>query len=311
MRTLILAAIMAALMAATASADTVNVQTLAPPFEASNSTVTKTPDGVHFGTYADGGALGGSLTFHGFDGHTLGQLEDFSYTFTYRQAGTTTGAAPYARVFLDDGDGGIDDVLLDPSFCATTTPDQAVDLTYQLVGNSVRWDDDGCDGVPPDNQPYATAIAGHENEPIIGLLVSQGFSTGTDVSALLRQITVNGTTYCFTCPPDAPPAGSTSSITVIQPQTIIQSPATPTKPVVCQGNTKRVIHAPTRRGEKFLGVAATLRGKHLAVSGRAVTVNLTGQPEANYNVRLISRYRTAHGHVRHVKTTRNLSVVCA
>lgn len=312
-RTMIVAAAAVAAMTGSAQAAT-PVTSISGDFAASNSTVTLTPDGVHFGTYADGGAVGGSLTYHGFDGHALSELADFSYTFTYRQAGTTTGAAPYARVFLDDGEGGIDDVVLDPSFCATTMPAQATELTYQVVGGSVRWDDDGCDGVPPDNQPYAAAIAGHEDEKIVGLLVSQGFSTGTDVSALLRQITVNGETFAFGAPQEGPvgqrgpqgPAGITTYIKVVE------QPATPAAVQgVCTGDNFRTIHAPTRKGERFLSTRATLRGRGLPVKGRSILVNLIGQQEGNYNVRLTSRYRTAHGHVRSVKTTRNLSVVCA
>lgn len=313
-RTMIVAAAAAALMMTGSAHAATPVTSLSGDFAASNSTVTLTPDGVHFGTYADGGALGGSLTYHGFDGHALSELSDFSYTFTYRQAGSSTGAAPYARVFLDDGEGGIDDVVLDPSFCATTTPAQATDLTYQVVGGSVRWDDDGCDGVAPDNQPYAAAIAGHEDEKIVGLLVSQGFSTGSDVSALLRQITVNGQTFAFGAPQAGPagqpgkqgPAGVTSYTVVLE------QPASPAAVQgVCTGDQFRTIHAPSRRGERFLSVRATLRGAGLPVKGRAILVPLIGKAEGNYNVHLTSRYRTAHGHVRTVKTTRNLSVVCA
>ena len=172
----------AILIPTAANAADIRVQSLSGDFAASNSTVTKTPDGVHFGTYADAGAIGGSLTYHGMDGKKLSELTDFSYTFTYRQAGATTGAAPYARVFLDadpavdtDGDGNFtndadDDVILDPSFCATKTPEQSVDLTFQMVGNSVRFSDDGCDGVAPDNQPYQDVVALHGNESIVGLL---------------------------------------------------------------------------------------------------------------------------------------------
>jgi hypothetical protein len=215
-------------------------------------------------------------------------------------------------VFLDaDADGvADDDVILDPSFCATTTPDQATDLTYQMVGNSVRFSDDGCDGVPPDNQPYAAAIAGHEDETIVGLLVSQGFSTGTDVSALLRRITVNGETFCFDCDP-APPAPIVNNVTVVQPQTVVQAPPVVVAPgQQCHGDELRQIHAPTRSA-RFLSVKATLRGKALRVVRRTITVDLNGQPEGNYNVRLTSKYRTKLGNVRTVKTTRNLSVVCA
>lgn len=205
----LLVAAMSVVVAASAHASSIVVNSLDGEFSGTNSTVTKTPDGVHFGTYADGGAIGGSLLFTGVNGLKLSQLTDYSYTFTYRQAGNTTGAAPYARVFLD-GDAGVDtdgdgntandfdhDVLLDPSFCATATPAQAVDLTYQMVGNSVRYDDDGCDGLPPDNQPWAQVVAAYGDQVISSLAVSQGFSTGTDVSALLRRITVNGKTYSF------------------------------------------------------------------------------------------------------------------
>ena len=209
----------AILIPTAANAAVIPVQSLTDGFAASNSTVTKTPDGVHFGTYADGGLIGGSLSYHGMDGKTLSELNDFSYTFTYRQAGATTGAAPYARVFLDanpivdsDGDGitnndADDDVILDPSYCATETPAQAVDQTFQMVGNSrVRFSDDGCTTLL-NNQPYGAVVALHGDEGIVGLVVTQGFSTGLDVSALVRQITVNGDTFQFNVPPPAGPPG--------------------------------------------------------------------------------------------------------
>jgi hypothetical protein len=49
-------------VAGTAQADT-NVQSLTGDWSASNSTVTKVADGVHFGIYADGGANGGSVIY--------------------------------------------------------------------------------------------------------------------------------------------------------------------------------------------------------------------------------------------------------
>lgn len=311
--TLLIAVLASFAIPASASALTVPVQSLTGDFEASNSTVTKTPEGVHFGTYADGGAIGGTLRYNGFNGQPLSALSDFSYTFTYRQAGSTTGAAPYARIFLDsDSDGLADsDVILDPSFCATTTPDQATDLTFQVVGNSVRYNDDGCDGLPPDNQPYATVVALHGSDTIVGLLITQGFSTGTDVSALLRRITVNGTTYAFDVAPldgvtgSQGPAGVAGQ-TGLQGQTVTKL----TAPVVCNGDELRKINAPKRKGARFLSVRATLRGKRLKVNGRTINVDLTGQPEGNYNIRLTSRY-SKNGSVQTIKTTRNLSVVCA
>ena len=330
-----LAAVVSLAFASAASAATVPVTSLTGPFSATNSTVHSTPEGVHFGTYADGGALGGTMFYTGFNGHKLSDLTDFSYTFTYRQAGNTTGAAPYLRVFLDtDADGNVDnDVILDPSFCATTTPAQSTDLTYQMVGNSVRYSDDGCDGVAPDQQPWATVVADHGDEEIIGLLVSQGNSTGTDVSALLRNITVNGTTYAFNVPPaqgpqgPAGPAGPAGNNGAAGPQgvagrngvngapgttQIIERVVTvPAAPSVCATGTKRTLHASSRKGAKFLSAKATLRGKKLTVKGRTVTVNLAGQTEGNFNVKITARYRSNKTHKVFTRTeVRNLSVAC-
>jgi len=129
----------------TAQAATTPVQSLSGDFTASNSTVVKTPDGVHFGTYADGGAVGGSVMWKGANGLQLKDVTDFSYTFNYKQAGNTSGAAPYARIWLDkDGDGQADHtVILDPSNCATQTPEQSKDLTRNMVDGPVRYGDDG------------------------------------------------------------------------------------------------------------------------------------------------------------------------
>ena len=83
----------------------------------------------------------------------------------------------------------------------------------------------------------------------------------------------------------------------------------------CRGNTLRRIHAPSRKGEKFLRVAAELSTpsglRALKVNGRTITVDLRNRPSANYNVRLISRYRTKSGKTRRVVTRRNLSVACS
>ena len=129
--------------AAAAQADT-NVQSLTGDWSASNSTVAKTADGVHFGTYADGGALGGSVMYKGANGLKLSDVNDFSFTFNYKQAGNSTGAAPYARIFLDTtSDGTTDaDVILDPSLGGPVTPVQGADQTFGTADDSVRYDDD-------------------------------------------------------------------------------------------------------------------------------------------------------------------------
>jgi hypothetical protein len=136
-------------------------------------------------------------------------------------------------------------------------------------------------------------------------------------------LVVNDTTYDFeeraglagATGPAGPagPAGAPGVTTVVQ----VPAPATATvasgaaRATACRGDELRVLRAPRRKGEKFLSVRATLRGKRLTVDGRRITVDLRHQPEGNYNVRLTTRHRKANGSVHTVKTTRNLSVVCS
>ena len=309
----VLAAACALSVPVAAQAAIVPVQSLAPPFEASNSTVIKTPDGVHFGTYVDAGAVGGSLVYHGLDGQPLSVLTSFGYTFTYRERGNTTGAAPYMRVFLDedpavdsDGDGNpandVDhDVILEPSEGGVNVPPQATDVTTTTANTTVRFDDDA-GGTNP-QEPYSAilAVPARAGMTITAILVTQGFSTGQDVSALVRNITVNGDTFAFNVPPAAAP-GTT---------TIIQVPGPAgTQPAAAVAGVQA-----RRTGERFLRVNAALQSstglRPLRSQGRTITVDLRNRPEANYNVRLISRYRTRSGKTRRVVTRRNLSVACS
>jgi hypothetical protein len=313
-------------VALTAQAATTPVQSLSGEFTASNSTVVKTPDGVHFGTYADGGANGGSPVWTGAHGLQLKEVKDFSCSFNYKQAGETTGAAPYARIFLENGQ----DVILDPSYCATVTPAQAVDMTYQMYGGSVRYGDDGCgdpnEGGEAGNQSWADVVAHHGDERIVKVAVTQGWSTGTDVSAMLRQITFNGNTYAFDMAPADDSSGAAQNVrngapglngatgapgqngttSVITREVPAHGPAK-----VCAGNNIRILHAPSRKGERFLSARASLNGKALKVSGRKMTADLRNRAEGNYNVRISSRYRTAGGKVRTTHTVRSLSVACS
>jgi hypothetical protein len=309
---------------AAASAATVPVTSLSGDFAATNSTVTLTTDGVHFGTYGDATAIGGSLFYNGFNGRPLGDLTELNYVFTYR-AGSETGldtAAPYLRVFTDANgnhvfDGADNSVILDPSYCATVDNDQATLLTYDMVGDSVRYNDDGCDGVPPDNQPWDDVITAHGTEEVIGIAVTQGFAaTGTDVSALLTELSVNGTVFDFGAPQSGPagpagPAGGTVTI-VQQPTQLTQTTVASSRLV---GNTLRVLHAPKRKGERLLSVRAWLLTptgtKRLPVDGMAIKVDLRPKPVGNYNVILKSKYRRKDGTVHTVRTTRNLSVTVA
>ena len=309
--------------AATAQADT-DVQSLTGDWSASNSTVKKLADGVHFGTYADGGRNGGSLVWHGADGVKLSDVEDFSYTFNYKQTEygvTTKGAAPYARIFLDtNGDGITDaDVLLDPSFCDDEMPAQKVDLTYQMVGNSVRYDDDACEPPAPDQQPWGDIVDAHGGDVITMVAVTQGYSSGTEVSAMLKSITFNGESFNFNAAPAdgqdgedgqdgingtdgvngkdgaAGPAGKDGVTTIVHESTTT-------------GARMRTLHVRKIAGMKFMGARASLRGTSVqTIRGRMIKVDLRGKTAGNYRVFITAKYK-ANGKVYKVRSIRSLNI---
>jgi hypothetical protein len=187
--------------------------------------------------------------------------------------------------------------------------DENVDNAYDVGGGTARYEDDP--GNNPD-EPWATIQTAHASEVISGIYVSAGFSAGLNLSVLLTHLGVNADDFCFNCPPPpvvvVGPAGPPGASTTTAAPSIA---ASTTVKQTCSGDGVRKLHAPKRRGQRFLTTRATLRGKALKVSGRVITANLTGRPEGNYNVRLTSRYRTHSGKVVTVKTTRNLSVVCS
>jgi hypothetical protein len=290
-----------------ASAATIPVNQLSGNFQGTNPSVASTNDGVHFGPYANGGATGGSLYYSGFNGRTLGDISALSFVARYNTDDNTTVGAPYLRIFLN---GDLNDVIFSPN---TQPAPQAVaenvDNAYNVVAGTVRYDDDPGAGA---DSPWAMVQAPHASEVISGIYVSAGFSAGLNLSVLLTHLGVNADDFCFNCPPPpvvvAGPAGPPgASITTAAASTA----ASTTVKQTCSGEGVRKLHAPKRRGQRFLTTRATLRGKALKVSGRTITANLTGRPEGNYNVRLTSRYRTHSGKVVTIKTTRNLSVVCS
>jgi hypothetical protein len=307
---------------AAAQAATVPVQQLNGDFAASNNSVTKTPDGVHFGVYADGARTGGTLVYNGVNRQTFGSLTALGYTYNYTtSADLEPRGAPYLRVLLDaNGDGIADhDVIFDATICGTVSPtedeDHAVDVTTQLVRVD---DDDGADCANTQTTFAAarTALAGNT---IVGIIITQGFTGGSDLSAQVRNLTVNGNTFVFNVPPVGPagPAGPTTIQQVPVPAGALPATAVAGTQAArtCRGAALRRIHAPARKGEKFLRVNAALQSptglRALKANGRTVTVDLRNRPEANYNVRLISRYRTKSGKIRRVVTRRNLSVACS
>jgi hypothetical protein len=314
--------------AASASAATVPVNSLTPPFGATNSSVRWTPQGVNYGVYADAGRAGGSLEYDGLNGQPASVLTRLGFTYQYNTSDENPLATPYLRVFFArdiNADGADDDIILDPTFCATVAPTENEDHTITTPPATVRLNDDAC-GAGAVQRTLADAIAAEgADAPISGIFVTQGFSGGQDASAYVRNLIVNADTFAFNVPPASPPgpagpavpAGPAGTTTIVQPP-----PAVPVNQVLgtqatqnCRGNTLRTLHAPNRKGERFLRVAAALQTangfRSLKVNGRAIVVDLRNRPEANYNVRLISRYRTHSGKVRRVVTRRNLSVACS
>src|SRR3954454_115290 len=247
-RTIVATLVAAFALTGTAQAATVPVQSLTPPFRVSNSSVTKTPDGVHFGVYADAGRTSGSLVYEGVKGQTFGSLTALGYTYNYNTSDNRAVGAPYLRVFLDStGDGVADaDVIFDATLCAKVTPPENTDNVVDVMTQTVRYDDDGCDA-GGFQQPFAAVKAAHANEVIVGIAVTQGDSGGLDASAFLRNLTVNGDTFAFNVPPANGQPGA--------PGTTPTAPA-PTAGATCAGDTVRTLRAPRRTGEKFLSVNA-------------------------------------------------------
>jgi hypothetical protein len=296
-----------------ASAATVPVTQLSGQFAATNPSVASTNDGVQFGPYANGGSAVGSLYYAGANGLTLNGLDTLGFTESHNTTDDNAIASPYLRIYLN---GDAHDVIFDATKCAAIVPAENTFNHFQVIGTQVRYDDDGCDGAgdhnypgsPPGEQTWPSVIASHGDEVISGIYITTGRTGGLDLSALVTSLTVNGDTFCFNC---APPTPGPVVIVSAPPTVNTAASGAVVGKQTCHGNTARKLHAPKRRGQRFLTTRASLRGKALRVRGRTITANLTGQPEANYNVRITSRYRTHSGRIVTVKTTRNLSVVCS
>ena len=163
-------------------------------FFVTNNTVGMTLSGIMFGDYPDAGAAGGSLYYGGVNGKKLSDITSLAYTFRYSASDAAPIAAPYLRIFLN---GDTARVVFDATKCATVVPAQDTSLTYEVTSGDVRYNDDSCDGVAPDQQPWATVVAAHGNEVISGIYVTTGFTGGHDVRASLGELKVNGSQFHF------------------------------------------------------------------------------------------------------------------
>ncbi|MDX6373780.1 MAG: hypothetical protein QOD98_2768 [Nocardioidaceae bacterium] len=169
------------------------------PWDATNPSVSLTPDGVEFGPYADAGLTGGSVCWKGMNGQHVSAVKSISYNVRYRATANGQFAAPYLRLFLNDGTpspAGDHDIIFSAN---TQSPDPDLDEgefnEYVVTQGSVRYDDDG--GSLPD-QPWLTVKAAHGTNTISDdICITQGFAGGSNADALLRWVEVNGTKYVF------------------------------------------------------------------------------------------------------------------
>ena len=168
------------------------LQRLSGDFSGTNASVATSLDGVQFGPYTDGGAWGGSVRYDGANGKTLSQITQLSYNVMYSAADTAPIGEAYLRIFLNNDS---HDVIFDATKCATVVPDKDVFHTFEVVGSdSVRYDDDACTS---GDQTWAAVVAAHGSDVISGIYVTTGFTGGSDLTALLRSVSVNGKAFTF------------------------------------------------------------------------------------------------------------------
>ena len=298
-------------VAGTAQADTVQTISSAPWSKYNTSTVTKTQDGVRFGTYADGGATGGILRYTLDSPVKLSDITDASYQFNYNQASTSPNAVPFFKLYLADGK----HVMLDPTDCNNTMVTMNEDKSLSMTADdaALLYDDDGC-GANAHHLTWNEMVSQHGNEKVVKIVVIQGFSGGTDVSALLKSFTFNGETFDFTgAPADgsngsngsngvngtdgaAGPAGKDGVTTIIRERDVIV------------GASMRTLHIRKITGMKFVSAKATLGGKKLSVHGRTIKANLRDKAVGKYIVRITAKFRAGDKTYK-VRSIRSLSII--
>jgi hypothetical protein len=174
------------------------VSDLGGAFEATNGTCSLTPDGFACGPYADGGAAGGSLFYDGLNGQPLSAVESLSFFARYTSEGDTGGVGvPYLRIFLENDE---HDAIFSPN---TQPPDSDVGEgpfhTWVTTSGLWRYDDDAGAGgeYGLNGAPFATVVDDHGDEIISGIYITTGFSSGINLSSLIRTFEVNGQEFEF------------------------------------------------------------------------------------------------------------------
>jgi hypothetical protein len=186
----------------------VYVADIALPWEPSNPTAVMTRDGVSFGPYTDGAAAGGSLRYHGLDGQPFSAVSDLLYHASYdADSAVPAGSAPYARIYTKDAGGAGHDAIFTPGSQADPGLGQGPLQEWDASAGSWRWDDDaGSGGVP-----LSDLQAQYGDQPIQKIVITVGFTAGTNLRGLLTWEQINGQRYVFTgVPVVAPRAAKTT-----------------------------------------------------------------------------------------------------
>jgi len=168
-------------------------------FWITNKSVGLTRSGADFGPYANAGASGGSLLYTGLNGTMLEDITELKYAPSYTATGSAPLGMPYLRIFLNEAptDPGTDDIVLDPTMCATANPPQNERVEYDVLSYpKLRYNDDPC-GANYQPLTWEQIIAAHGDEKITGIMVTTGFAGGTNVQAWLHDLTVNDRTFHF------------------------------------------------------------------------------------------------------------------
>jgi hypothetical protein len=160
-------------------------------FEATNSTVSVTNDGVKFGPYADGGTSGGSVCYDGLNGRTLSDVSTLIYRASYTTDDDNTVGVPYLRIFLE---ADTHDVIYSPNTQPIPATAEGVEQEWVVNDGTVRYDDDA--GNNPD-EDWLDVKAAHADEVISAVCITTGFSGGDNLSALLRSVDINGSRVVF------------------------------------------------------------------------------------------------------------------
>lgn len=177
------------------SGGSVRVPSLDPPWQASNPRVVLTADGVAFGPFADGAALGGSLLYLGLNEQPFSAVRNLAYSMRYSSDDNNleAGAAPYLRVVTRDADGGAHDAIFTPGSQPYSGLGAGPLQTFVATSGFWRFDDDsGSGGVTLDE-----LLSQYGEQLITRLAITLGFTAGVMLVGLLRSWQINGVTYAF------------------------------------------------------------------------------------------------------------------